>query len=79
MNRPLLAPYVQYLETGSTLRWRGRISQVVGNLMESEGPFGFVGESCEITSTGGRSYSGEFIGFRDSSVLSMAADHPHGI
>jgi flagellum-specific ATP synthase len=79
MSRPLLAPYVHYLETGSTLRWRGRISQVVGNLMESEGPFGFVGESCEITSTGGRSYAGEIIGFRGSTVLSMAADHPQGI
>jgi flagellum-specific ATP synthase len=79
MNRPLLAPYVQYLETGSTLRWRGGISQVVGNLMESDGPFGFVGESCEITSTGGRSYAGEIIGFRGSTVLSMAADHPQGI
>lgn len=79
MNHSLLAPYVQYLETGSTLRWRGRISQVVGNLMESEGPFGFVGESCEISSAGGRTYAGEIIGFRGSTVLSMAADHPQGI
>jgi len=79
MNRALLGPYVQYLQSGSTLRWRGRISQVVGNLMESEGPFGYVGESCEITSTGGQSYAGEIIGFRGSTVLSMAADHPQGI
>lgn len=79
MNHPLLAPYVQYLEMGSTLRWRGKISQVIGNLMESEGPFGFVGESCEIASAGGRSYAGEIIGFRGSTVLSMAADHPRGI
>src|SRR5665213_2327739 len=79
MNRALLGPYVQYLQSGSTLRWRGRISQVVGNLMESEGPFGYVGESCEITSTGGQSYAGEIIGCRGSTVLSMAADHPQGI
>ena len=79
MNHSLLEPYVQYLATGSTLRWRGRISQVIGNLMESEGPFGFVGESCEIASAGGRSYAGEIIGFRGSTVLSMAADHPQGI
>ena len=46
MKGNLLAPYLQDLETGSTLRWRGQLSQVVGNLMESEGPFGFVGESC---------------------------------
>lgn len=79
MNHSLLAPYVDYLQTGSTLRWRGKISQVVGNLMESEGPFGFVGESCEITSAGGQRYAGEIIGFRGSTVLSMAADHPQGI
>lgn len=79
MNHSLLAPYVEYLQTGSTLRWRGKISQVVGNLMESEGPFGFVGESCEITSAGGQRYAGEIVGFRGSTVLSMAADHPQGI
>jgi flagellum-specific ATP synthase len=79
MNASLLSPYAHYLESGSTLRWRGRINQVVGNLIESEGPFGFVGESCEITGVSGRSYAGEIIGFRGSTVLSMTADHPQGI
>ncbi len=79
MSRRLLAPYLHHLETGSTLRWRGRLSQVVGNLMESEGPFGFVGESCEIMTAGGRSYAGEIIGFRGSTVLTMAVDHPQGV
>jgi flagellum-specific ATP synthase len=79
MNRALLAPYTHYLDAGSTLRWRGRISQVVGNLIESEGPFSFVGESCEIMGGGGRSYSGEIIGFRGSTMLSMSADRPQGI
>ena len=66
MNRSLLAPYQHYLETGSTLRWSGRVNQVVGNLIESEGPFGFVGESCEIVGDGGKSYAGEIVGFRGS-------------
>ena len=79
MNRSVLAPYFQALEAGSTLRWRGRINQVVGNLIESEGPFGFVGESCEIVGDGGKSYAGEIVGFRGSTMLSMAADHPQGI
>ena len=79
MNRSLLAPYVHYLQTGSTLRWKGRVNQVVGNLIESEGPFCSVGESCEISSVSGRSYSGEIIGFRGSTMLSMSADHPQGI
>lgn len=79
MNRALLESYTHFLESGSTLRWSGRINQVVGNLIESAGPFCFVGESCEIIGDGGRSYSGEIIGFRGSTMLSMAADQPQGI
>jgi flagellum-specific ATP synthase len=79
MNRSILAPYMHHLHAGSTLRWRGRVNQVVGNLIESEGPFCSVGESCEITGAGGRSYVGEIIGFRGSTMLSMAADNPQGI
>jgi flagellum-specific ATP synthase len=79
MNRSLLAPYTHYLDTGSTLRWKGRVSQVVGNLIESEGPFCSVGESCEITGAAGRSYAGEIVGFRGSTMLSMSADAPQGV
>lgn len=79
MSRPLLASFVHQLEAGSTLRWSGRITQVVGNLIESEGPFCFVGECCQILGDGGRSYTGEIIGFRGSTMLSMAADQPQGI
>jgi len=79
MSRAILAPYLHHLDAGSTLRWTGRINQVVGNLVESTGPFCFVGESCEIRSEGGPTYAGEIIGFRGSTMLSMAADQPRGI
>ncbi len=79
MSRRLLEPYLHQLEAGSTLRWTGRLNQVVGTLMESQGPSGFVGESCEIKTATGQSYAGEIIGFRGSTVLSMAVDHPHGV
>jgi flagellum-specific ATP synthase len=79
MNRGMLFPYVHYLSVGSTLRWRGRVNQVVGNLIESEGPYCSVGESCEIAGHGGRSYPGEIIGFRGSTMLAMTADQPQGI
>ena len=79
MSRGLLGPFTQQLESGSTLRWSGRINQVVGNLAESEGPFCFVGESCEIKDKSGRSYMGEIIGFRGSTMLSMTADNLRGI
>jgi flagellum-specific ATP synthase len=79
MNNLLLAPYLNALQAGSTLRWKGRVNQVVGNLIESEGPFGFVGESCEIMGAGDKSYAAEIVGFRGSTILSMTADHPQGI
>jgi len=79
MSRELLAPYTHLLRTGSTLRWSGRITQVVGNLIESDGPFCSVGESCQFIGHDERSYSGEIIGFRGSTMLSMAADQPQGI
>src|SRR5579872_565928 len=79
MSRELLAPYRHYLRTGSTLRWSGRITQVVGNLIESDGPFCSVGESCQFVGHGGKNCAGEIIGFRGSTMLSMAADQPRGI
>lgn len=74
-----LAHYFQRLERGSSLRWKGRVLQVVGSLIESEGPFCSVGELCEITSSTGQSYHGEVIGFRGSTMLSMAVQDPQGI
>lgn len=74
-----LAPYLDRLERGSTLRWRGRVLQVVGNLIESAGPFCSVGESCEITNALGKKCSGEVVGFRGSTMLSMVVGDPQGI
>jgi len=48
MSAPVLAAYFSHLENSSALRWRGRVVQVVGQLVESEGPFCTVGEACEI-------------------------------
>jgi flagellum-specific ATP synthase len=74
-----LAPYFDRLDRGSTLRWSGRVLQVVGNLVESEGPFCSVGESCEIINARGERYSGQIVGFRGSTMLSMAVADPQGI
>jgi flagellum-specific ATP synthase len=79
MKTSLLAPYLHALQAGSTLRWKGRVNQVVGNLIESEGPFGFVGESCEIMGAGDKTYAAEIVGFRGTTILSMTADQPQGI
>jgi len=74
-----LDPYFERLGRGSTLVWKGRVLQVLGNLIESEGPFCSIGESIEIAGKDGRRYRGEVIGFRGSTVLSMVLGDPQGI
>ncbi len=67
------------LEQRSPVRWRGRVLQVTGNLIESEGPSGSVGEECEIRGSEGRQYCGEIIGFRGRTMLSMMTEDPVGV
>jgi len=79
MAAPLLSAYFSHLETSSPLRWRGKVTQVVGQLIESEGPFSTVGEACEIVDSRGCRWPGEIVGFRGHTVLSMALRRPTGI
>lgn len=74
-----LDAYFQRLDCGATLRWRGRVLQVTGNLIESEGPFCSIGECCEIRANDGAIYPGEVVGFKGSTVLSMTLENPQGI
>jgi flagellum-specific ATP synthase len=76
---PSLAPYRARLETCSALRWQGRVTQVIGPLVESQGPFCSVGEICQIIDSHGRVLMGEVIGFRGGTVLSMPLEMPRGI
>jgi flagellum-specific ATP synthase len=75
----LLAPYFERVESSPLLRWEGRVTQVSGPLVESEGPFCSIGEECEITDSKGCKLPGEIAGFRDQIVLSMPLELPRGI
>ena len=74
-----LAPYFEQLESTSSLRWSGRVLQVVGNLVESEGPFCSVGDACTIVTSDGSSYAGEVVGFRGPVMLTMTLQLPRGV
>jgi len=74
-----LASYFARLEAGSCLRWEGRVRQVIGPLVESDGPFSSVGEVCQIHDVQGRILPGEVVGFRGSRVLSMPLELPRGV
>jgi flagellum-specific ATP synthase len=74
-----LAPYLVRLESCTALRWQGRVTQLVGPLVESDGPFCSVGEICHLYDADGRTLPGEIVGFRGSTVLSMPLDLPRGL
>lgn len=63
----------------SSVRWRGQVKRVSGNLIESAGPFGSIGEECEVAGSDGQRLAGEIIGFRGETMLSMMTKAPAGI
>jgi flagellum-specific ATP synthase len=75
----ILSAYFSHLQQSSSLRWRGRVIQVIGQTVESEGPFCTVGEACEIIDSRGQHWPGEIVGFRGHTVLSMALRRPTGV
>ncbi len=79
MTSGVLVPYFSKLECRSTVSWQGRITQVVGNLVESSGPPCCLGECCEIRDGNGHVYSGEVVGFRGGTVLTMPLEKPSGV
>lgn len=79
MSLQILQRAEQHLQQCSPVRWQGRVSRVTGNLIESEGPFGSIGEACEITGWDGTRFNGEIIGFRGRTILSMTTELPAGV
>lgn len=68
------------IETARTIRRSGRVSQVVGLTIESEGPAVSIGELCfiERLETGER-IEAEVVGFRGSNLLLMPLGELRGI
>jgi flagellum-specific ATP synthase len=77
--RPQLSPYFDQLRQTESLRWSGSVLQIVGNLVESAGPFCSVGDECEIVTSDGASFIGEVVGFRGPVMLTMTLQTPRGI
>jgi len=75
----LLDSYFRRLEDFSVLRWSGRITKSIGYVVESDGPFCSVGEGCAIITQDGQVSTGEIVGFRGRTVLSMPLERPNGI
>jgi FliI/YscN family ATPase len=74
----ILAEYLDELSRIETLRSVGRVRELVGLLIASDGPAVAVGDFCEIRST--RSdVRAQVVGFRDSRVMLMPLEETGGL
>ncbi|MCL5991668.1 MAG: FliI/YscN family ATPase [Bacteroidetes bacterium] len=56
----------------NTLKLSGRITKVIGLILESDGPKAPIGEVCIVRNRSGREIcKSEIVGFRDNKILSM--------
>ena len=58
---------------------QGRVSKIVGLMVEAAGPRASVGEYCHIITRGGNELPAEVVGFRDSTTLLMPLGELEGI
>lgn len=70
--------YAQTLENTDIIKSHGRVTQVVGLLIEATGPQNPVGDVCNIMTAAGP-LPCEIVGFRRNSVLLMPLLHTEGI
>lgn len=78
-DRFLAAPYLQDLEKNNPFRSSGHVTEVVGLLVESEGPAAGLGDFCEILLSNGRRVRTQVIGFRNGRLLSMPLEETEGL
>jgi flagellum-specific ATP synthase len=71
--------YERFLAQGSFFQLRGRVSDVAGMLIESDGPDTAIGDFCEVRLPGGRRIRAQVIGFRNGKVLSMPLEDTGGL
>jgi len=74
-----LAPYYEKLARIETCRWTGTVTELVGLLVESNGPAAAIGDFCEINTRDGRVIRTQVIGFREGRVLSMPLEETDGL
>lgn len=74
-----IRPFEQFLSANEFFQQRGRVTDVTGMLLESEGPAAAIGDFCEVRIPGGRTIRAQVIGFRNGKLLSMPLEDTGGI
>ncbi len=71
--------YIDRIERLQGYRWTGRVTELVGLLIESAGPAAAMGDFCEVLTSNGRQIRCQVIGFRNGRLLSMPLEETDGI
>jgi flagellum-specific ATP synthase len=74
------APYLEVLRSVDPVRLNGKVTQVIGLTVESEGPDASVGDVCHIyPAKSGKPIKAEVVGFRNNKVLLMPLGELHAV
>ncbi|OUM96981.1 MAG: flagellar protein export ATPase FliI [Thermobacillus sp. ZCTH02-B1] len=74
------APYLEALRSVDPIRMNGKVTQVIGLTVESEGPDARVGDVCLIyPAKSGKPIRAEVVGFRNNRVLLMPLGELHAV
>ncbi|MBF0588648.1 MAG: FliI/YscN family ATPase [Magnetococcales bacterium] len=82
MLEPCVIPWEVYRKAGEEsfgVTRMGRVKQVVGLLIEGQGPQVSIGEMCEVTPDHGVPIKAEVVGFRSDAVLLMPLGPVSGV
>ena len=74
-----LDAYLEKLTRVETCRWTGAVTELIGLLVESNGPAAAIGDFCEIATKNGRLIRTQVIGFRSGRVLSIPLEETDGL
>ncbi|MCS6954407.1 MAG: FliI/YscN family ATPase [Bryobacterales bacterium] len=74
-----LSACFEALEELEPMLWTGRVTELVGLLIESQGPAAALGDFCEVRAASGRRIRAQVVGFRNGRVLSMPLEETDGL
>jgi flagellum-specific ATP synthase len=75
-----LAKYHRCVDTACTIQANGKVTNVVGLVIEAQGPVSRLGTVCDIyTKSDSRKITAEVLGFKDNKVLMMPLQEIRGI
>jgi flagellum-specific ATP synthase len=74
-----LTKYHSCLESTCPIRATGRVTNVVGLVVEAQGPVSCLGTVCDIYTPDSHTITAEVSGFKDNKVLLMPLEEIRGI